>query len=138
MKLRNFLGEEYTHNTLGATYGKRPKGDCCDMSVSQYFNRSCPQPVGVNVTQNVLSLGRDLAAIQTYDPGPREGTAILLDLPHRISPLFRTEVYINGVLQKETVHYQALEMAQNSAIQFTDTVRLELTDRVQVLYAEAL
>ena len=108
------------------------------MSVSQYFNRSCPQPVGVNVTQNVLSLGQDLAAIQTYDPGPREGTAILLDLPHRISPLFRTEVYINGVLQKETVHYQILELAQNSAIKFTDAVDLDINDRVQIFYAEAL
>lgn len=97
------------------------------MSAPNFYNRSCPEPVPVSLTQNFLSLSGEQATIAVYS---KKLTGTELQLPH--TPLVGVEikVFVNGLLQEPGAHYDVL--AGTGVISFHNALS---NDDVQVSYA---
>lgn len=98
----------------------------------QCYNRSCPQPVDVTLTQNLLILGEESAVVETYTEYAVTAPTTTVTLPYAAVLGFAPSVYINGLLQTDGVNY-ILSSADRQTITFYD-VTFD-NDVVQVVYA---
>ena len=95
------------------------------MACTSCYNRSCPEPVSVAITQTFLTLNDDTAVVDVYKATV---TGASVTLPYSPLSAFVVKVWINGLLQDGTQHYTVVD----KAITFTSALA---GDDVQVEYA---
>ena len=100
------------------------------MPCTTCYNRSCPEPVSVSISQTSLSLDDKSIVISLYT---ERITGSLLTLPYAALPptLYPVKVFVNGILQQRGPHYE-LNADDARRIEFLSQLS---NDDVQVEYA---